>query len=33
MFRIPVGAVSTLLFGILIFGASTATAGEPQEII
>jgi len=33
MFRIPIGAVSTLLFGLLIFGASTATAGEPQEII
>jgi len=33
MFRIPIGAVSTLLFGMLIFGASTATAGESQEII
>jgi len=33
MFRIPIGAVSTLLFGLLIFGASTATAGESQEII
>jgi hypothetical protein len=33
MFRIPIGTVSILLFGLLIFGASTATAGEPQEII
>jgi hypothetical protein len=32
MFRSSIGAVSTLLFGMLIFGASIATAGEPQEI-
>ena len=33
MFRNSICAVSTLLFCMLVFGASTATAGEPQEII
>jgi len=33
MFRNSIGAVSTLLFYMLVFGASTATGGEAQEII
>jgi hypothetical protein len=33
MFRNSIGAVSTLLFCMLVFGASTGTAGELQEVI
>jgi hypothetical protein len=33
MFRNSIGPVSTLLFGILVFGASTVGAGELQEVI
>lgn len=33
MFRNSIGAVSTFLFCMLVFGASAATAGEPQEVI
>lgn len=33
MFRNSIGAVSTFLFCMLVFGASAATAGELQEVI
>lgn len=33
MFQNSIGAVSILLFCMLVFGASTATAGELQEVI